>query len=296
VDPYMRGRMRDPSTPSYSQQFELGQPGDGAGIVKVLRTETPKYKVGDQLSTVVQWRGYQVLPEHAAGTVIQNPFNIPLSAYLGVAGGTGLTAFYGLRTYGKMQPGETIFISTAAGAVGSIAVQLAKFAGLKVIGSTGDDAKVQFLKEELGADIAFNYKTQSVWDVLKEHGPIDIYFDNVGGEQLDAALFHASQKGARIILCGYASEYNRGDKERYGIKHLGQGIQKALSINGFQVLQLLAQYGKKPFIEEYLPLLRDNKLKWKEHRTSGLENLPEGLVSLLRGQNDGKAVIVVAED
>lgn len=291
IDPYMRSLLRE-----YGG-WKLGQPGNGRGVVLVLRSETPKYKVGTYLFARVDWRAYHILPESASNqsTVLDESFGIPLSAYLGVAGMPGQTAFYSLRAFAKWKKGETLFVSSAAGGVGSLVVQLAKLAGLKVIGSAGDAQKIRFLKDELDADVAFNYKTESVWDVLKEHGPVDIYFDNVGGETLDAALLNAAQ-GGRIIFCGYASEYNRGGKEPYGVKNLVQGVSKSLSMNGFNVGDLVAEAGPEPFVKEVLPLLRDGKIKFQEDKTYGLQHAPEALLGVLTGKNHGKAIVVVAEE
>ncbi|KAF8321735.1 alcohol dehydrogenase [Clavulina sp. PMI_390] len=294
IDPYMRGRMRDPKVPSYSSPFELHKPGTGGLMVKVLRSESSKYKAGDHLITyAAEWRAYQVLSEDEAGRIVNNPYNLPWITFLGAAGGTARTAFYALRVFGKLKAGETIFISTAAGAVGSVAVQLAKLQGLKVIGSTGDDQKLPYLRE-LGVDVAFNYKKQSVWDVLKENGPINVYFDNVGGEQLDAALVNAAPTKARFIMCGYASEYN--GEEPYGVKHMDQVLKKRISMNGFLVGELVAEYGEDAWVNEYLPLIRDGKINFRIEEVHGLENLAAGLLKILKGENNGKGIVVVAED
>lgn len=294
VDPYFRGRMRDPSVKSYMPAFEVGKPGQGGKIVKVLRSESSKYKAGDVLSSFGAWNTYSVLPEAYAGEILDNPQGLPWSVFLGVGGMPGRTAFYSLREYAKFKKGETIFVSTAGGAVGSIVVQLAKLAGLRVIASAGSPDKLAFVKEELGADVVFNYKTESVWDVLEKEGPVDIYFDNVGGEQLDAALKNAAPKGTRIIVCGYASQYN--NEEPYGLKNGVKILTNSITINGFIQGDLVAAHGLGPFTSEYLPLLADGKLKYKEDRTVGLEKFPETLVDVLKGDNNGKAVVVVAED
>lgn len=297
IDPYMRGRMRDPKIPSYSPAMEVGKPGEGGGVVRVVRSESEKYKPGDHFAAPVQWKAYQVIPAERAGEVIQNPTNLPWPSFLTVAGGTARTAFYSLRTFGKLKAGETIFVTTAAGGVGSIVVQLAKLAGLRVIGSTGDDEKVKYLKEELGVEVAFNYKKESVWEVLKEHGPIDLYFDNVGGEQLDAAILNATQKGSRFIMCGYASEYNLPPgEEPYGLKNGRHILAKSITMNGFIVSNLIAEQGLKSFNDEYLPLVRERKVTQREQKTIGLENLAKGFVELLKGENKGKAIIIVVDE
>lgn len=294
VDPYMRNRMRDPSIKSYAPPFELGSVPDGRGIAVVLRSENPKIKTGDHISASLSWKAYNILDDKAGAQVIQNSANLPLSTFLGITGGPGLTAFYGLHAFAKMKKGETMFVSTASGAVGGVVVQLAKLAGLKVIGSAGSDEKVKYLKDDLGIDVAFNYKTTDTREQLKEHGPIDVYWDNVGGEVLDAALEFSAPFG-RFILCGYASEYNKGSKESYGIKHMSNGLVRSLSLNGFIVTTLIPQFGLEPFQKEYVPLVAGGKIKYLEHKTQGLEKIGEALVGVLKGDNLGKAVVVVAE-
>ncbi|KAF8321734.1 alcohol dehydrogenase [Clavulina sp. PMI_390] len=293
VDPYMRGRMRDPSIPSYSAPFDVGSVPFGGSVSKVLRSESPKYKVGDYVHIdPTPWRAYSIYPEDKAGTIIDNPQGLPWSTFLGVAGMPGETAFYSTKKYADFKKGDTIFVSTAAGAVGSVVVQLAKLNGLKVIGSTGDDSKLEYLRE-IGVDVPFNYKKESVWDILKANGPIDIYFDNVGGEQLDAALLYARDY-ARFLMCGYASSYN--NEETYGIKNMDLILRKTLHVQGFLVFRLRPLIGKDVFVKEFLPLVHEGKVKYQEDRVFGLDKVPEALLRLLKGQNKGKAIVVVAED
>jgi len=266
----------------------------------VLRSEDPEFKSGDYALVLAgaDWTLYHVLTKARHGfKKIEKPANLPLSVHVGVLGMPAMTAFFGLRAFAKMKPGETLFVSTAAGVVGSIVAQLAKLAGLKVIGSTGDDAKVKWLKE-LELDVAFNYKTTNVADVLKEHGPIDIYFDNVGGETLDIAIENTKQFG-RIILCGGISEYNRGDRPAYGIKNLSShGVAKSLSINGFIIGNLVPDDSEEHeiFYKEYQPLVEQGRIKFQETRVQGLENAPKALLALFKGENVGKTTVVVSEE
>jgi len=296
MDPYMRWRMRD-TKEGYSTPFEIGKPPEGEGIGLVIRSESPKFQTGDHLQGYLGWSAYTIISEADAEGPIQNPSKLPWSAFLGVGGMPARTAFYSLREYGAMKKGETIFVTTAAGAVGSVVVQLAVLAGLKVIASTGDDAKVAFVKDVLKADVVFNYKTTDTRKILQEHGPIDIYFDNVGGQSLDAALEFAKQHG-RFILCGYVSEYNRGDNEQYGIKNMGNVLSRSLHLNGFIVADLISRVegGIKPFLEEYVPLVANGKIKYLEARAHGLEKAGGAFLELLTGGNQGKAIIVVAEE
>jgi hypothetical protein len=297
LDPYLRGRMRDPSIQSYASTIPLGTPMQSRTIVKVIRSEDVDFQLGDYILVTrgADWSLYSVLTKSKNGLVkVQKPGNLPLSVYGGVLGMPGQTAFLSLRAFAKMKAGETLFVSTAAGVVGSAVAQLAKLAGLKVIGSTGDDDKVKWL-EELKLDVAFNYKTTKVADVLREHGPIDIYFDNVGGETLDVALEHIKQFG-RIILCGAISQYNRGDKPAYGIKNLSLAIGKSLSINGFIVSSLATAEEQKVFYKEYQPLVEQGKIKFQETRTQGLEKAADALLGMFKGENKGKTIVVVSEE
>ncbi|KAF8337057.1 uncharacterized protein EI90DRAFT_2968806 [Cantharellus anzutake] len=297
LDPYLRGTLRDPSVQSYRAANPLGKPMKSRTISKVIRSEDPDFKSGDYvLSLSSDWSLHAVLTKANGLSKLQKPTNASLSTYAGVLGMPGLTAFLSLRAFGRLKAGETLFVSTAAGVVGSVVAQLAKLAGLKVIGSTGDDSKVEWLKEELKLDVAFNYKTTKVADVLREHGPIDIYYDNVGGETLDVAFQHINKFG-RVILCGFASEYNKGDRPSYGIKNLSsQTISKTLSINGFVISDITDKEGLDAFEKEYRPLVEKGQIKYQETRYQGLEKTPEAFLAMFKGQNFGKTVVVVSDE
>ncbi|CEL53376.1 Zinc-type alcohol dehydrogenase-like protein PB24D3,08c OS=Schizosaccharomyces pombe (strain 972 / ATCC 24843) GN=SPAPB24D3.08c PE=3 SV=1 [Rhizoctonia solani AG-1 IB] len=215
IDPYLRGRMREVSSQSYVDKFQLGKPIANFGIGKVLRSEKNGVHPGDLFHIQdLSFQEYSVLaPEHPARVIKEEP-GIPLSAYIGVLGMPGMTAFYGLELVGKPVKGETIFVSSGASAVGSLVVQLAKAKGLKVIASVGSDDKVDFLKS-ISVDVPINYKKQNVADILAKEGPIDIYWDNAGGPTLEAAL-DACSVCARVVVCGAISQYNTS--EPYAIK------------------------------------------------------------------------------
>ncbi|CAE6439988.1 unnamed protein product [Rhizoctonia solani] len=214
IDPYLRGRMREP-TPQATGNLIIGQPIKNFGIGIVVRSEKDGINPGDLLYVPeLPFQEYNVLqPEHPSRVIKEEP-GIPLSAYTGVLGMPGMTAFYGFELVGKPVKGETIFVSSGASAVGSLVAQLAKAKGLKVIASVGSDDKVDFLKS-IGVDVGFNYKTQNIAEVLAKEGPIDIYWDNVGGSTLEAAL-DACNADARVVVCGAISQYNAS--EPYGIK------------------------------------------------------------------------------
>ncbi|KAG7152044.1 NADPH-dependent oxidoreductase 2-alkenal reductase like protein [Verticillium longisporum] len=204
----------------------------------------------------------------------------------------GTTAYEGLYEIGKPVAGETIFVSSAAGAVGQLVGQLAKAEGLKVIGSAGSQEKIDFIINELGFDGAFNYKTDEPNEALARLAPsgIDIYWDNVGGAQLEAAL-HAINKHGRIIACGSIVDYNVKPEDRYGVKNLFNIIGKSLTFKGFIVSLTPERY--QAFNDKVQPLLADGKVKAKVDITEGIENAPEGLVGIFHGKNFGKAVLKV---
>lgn len=240
-DPYMRGRMRDPNRPSYSPPFEIGKPMTAYALVQVLRlpdgqdgittSKGVTYRTGDILYGLFEIAEYSLLPkewlEHPQVNKVENPHKLPLSNFLSVMGMTGLTAYSSLYEIGRPKKGETIFISSAAGAVGQIVGQIAKREGLKVIGSVGDDAKLDFIVNELGFDGGFNYKKEkSALEALQRLAPdgVDIYYENVGGEQLEAAiecmnvfgriskfssfLVVVGRDANSVVACGMVSQYN----------------------------------------------------------------------------------------
>jgi NADPH-dependent curcumin reductase CurA len=295
-DPYMRRRMRDPSIQSYSAAFELNQSIVGHGIGVVIRSESSKFPVGSKWAgPTIPWQEYSILDENNTARFNQIPegLNVPLSTFIGINGMPGQAAWYGLREYGHLKQGDVAFISTAAGAVGAVVAQLAKLAGAKVIASTGSDDKVTWLKNELGLDVVFNYKTTSTEEILKKEGPINLYWDNVGGPTLEAAIEHSAVH-ARFIICGQISEYNT--TERYGIKNTNLILWKRLSVNGFIWSDLITKYGFKPFYDEVPQLVADGKIKFKEHITKGLENADKALAALFQGDNFGKSIVIVEEE
>lgn len=211
-DPYLRGKMRDSKVKSYSPAFELDAPITNDTVSKVLKSDAPDFKEGEIVLGYLPIAEYaRVTKEQMAGVrKINNPHNLDVSYFIGPLGMPGLTAYSGLHKIGKPQKGETIFISSAAGAVGQVVGQVAKREGLRVIGSVGSDAKLDFITKELGFDGGFNYKKEKALDALKRLAPdgIDIYFENVGGEQLEAALEVLNPHG-RIAACGMVSSLHR---------------------------------------------------------------------------------------
>lgn len=221
--------------------------------------------------------------------VLGNPTNLPWSAFIGVLGMPGQTAFFGWSEYSKARKGETVFVSTGAGPVGSFVIQLAKLGGLKVIGSAGSEEKVQFMKE-IGADVAFNYKTTSTKEVLEKEGPIDIYWDNVGGETLDAALSNAN-KGARFIECGMIAGYNNGGAPVYNLSNM---FRASISMNGFIVSDLAPKWANE-FNKVIPSKVASGEIKYREDIYHGLERVGEVILAVQKGKNKAKAVVHVAD-
>jgi len=205
-DPYQRGKMRDPSIKSYTPPYEVNEPIPNSAVAKVLKSDSPDYKEGDLVIAQVAIAEYVTLSKESLGAIqtkIHNPHNLDLGLFLGPLGMPGLTGYSSLYEIGKPKKGETIFVSSAAGAVGQIVGQIAKKEGLRVIGSVGSDDKLDFIINELGFDAGFNYKKESVKAALARLAPegIDIYYENVGGEHLEAAIDKMNDWG-RIVACG----------------------------------------------------------------------------------------------
>jgi NADPH-dependent curcumin reductase CurA len=287
VDPYMRGRMNGGK--SYVPPFELGKPMSGGAVGEVVESHAPEFQPGDVVTSNYGWREYFIAtPQelHPVSRDIQ-----PLSVYLGALGMTGLTAWAGLYLV-DVKADDVIFISGAAGAVGNVAGQLAKIHGCEVIGSAGSLEKVKFLREECGFDIAFDYKTSPVIPVIEQLNlaalnGIDVYFDNVGGEMLEAAL-SALRVNGRIIACGGISGYN-AEMPQPGPTNLFNITTKRLTMKGLIVGDWLGCRGEfERIVGEYY---RSGKLKNKETIIVGLENAVGAFLGLFDGKNIGKMVV-----
>ncbi|KAL3157229.1 hypothetical protein ABBQ38_001466 [Trebouxia sp. C0009 RCD-2024] len=292
VDPYLRGRMN--AGKSYVPAFELGKPLYSGALGKVVKSSNSSFKDGDIVFGSLHWANYTRVPEGKGLTKIDTSAGLPLSYYLGVLGMTGLTAYAGLLEIGKPKEGETVYVSAASGAVGQIVGQIAKLKGCRVVGSAGTDEKVKLLKEKFAYDAAFNYKTcKDLTATLQELCPngIDIYFENVGGEMLEAVL-DVCNKNARIPTCGMISQYNVPDK--VGVRNLFQVIYKRLLIQGFIVGDYLPTLGVQ-FKKDMSQWLKEGKMNYLDDVTHGLENAPKAFIGMLHGENVGKAVVKVAE-
>jgi NADPH-dependent curcumin reductase CurA len=288
VDPYMRGRMNEGK--SYVPPFQLGKAMEGGAVGEVIESRSPLLKPGDTVASMYGWRDYFVTTADRLRSVDRHIQ--PLSVYLGTLGVTGLTAWAGLKLI-HLKAGETIFISGAAGAVGNVAGQLAKLAGCHVIGSAGSHEKVKFLLEECGFDHAFNYHSAPLLDQLNLAAPdgIDVYFDNVGGPTLEAALSSLRVHG-RIAACGSISGYNQL-QPLPGPSNLSNIITRRLTIKGFIVSDWLNRQSE--FETEAAAFLQAGKLKDKQTIFKGIENAVDAFLGLFDGRNTGKMVVELLE-
>jgi NADPH-dependent curcumin reductase CurA len=288
VDPYMRGRMND--VKSYVPPFRLGAVMDGGAVGRVVASQAEGFAVGDAVLHGLGWREYATLD---ATKAVRVDDSLPLNSFLGVLGMTGLTAYAGLLEVGSFKPGEAVFVSGAAGAVGSMVGQIAKLRGASlVVGSAGSPEKVRRLTEVLGFDAAFDYKAGPVSEQLAKAAPegIDVYFDNVGGKHLEAAVGALKLRG-RAVLCGAIAQYNDTEAPA-GPRNLALAIGKRLRLEGMLVGD---HYAMQPqFVEEVGGWLREGKLVVDETVVDGFENAVDAFLSMLRGANTGKMLVKLA--
>ena len=284
VDPYMRGRMNDMK--SYVPPFQVGQPLEGGAVGEVIESRAPAMAVGSIVISSKGWRDRFVADPREL-RVVDGSMQ-PLSIYLGALGMTGFTAWIGLDLIG-VKAGEVVFISGAAGAVGSLAGQLAKLRGCHVIGSAGSAEKVGLLTAELGFDAAFNYKDGEVYAQLKRAAPdgIDAYFDNVGGDHLEAA-FSSLRDHGRVAACGQISRYN-ADGPVPGPRNMFVIVTKRLTIRGFLVFDWMNRMPE--FLAEVAPHVKSGRIRSKETIVEGLEHAPQAFMDLFSGENVGKMVV-----
>lgn len=287
VDPYMRSRMNDAK--SYAPPFELDQPMTGGAVGVVVAANASRIPVGATVLHWQGWRDYAVVPEASAQVV--DPDVAPVSAYLGVLGMPGLTAFGGLVQSGGFAPGDVVFVSAAAGAVGSLVGQLARLRGAaRVIGSAGSADKVRYLTDELGFDAAFNYKDGPALAALKAAAPegIDLYFDNVGGEQLEAAISRMNVHG-RIALCGAISQYSATEPVP-GPRNFVSVIGKRLRIQGLLAVDFAPL--REQFVREVGAYLAAGQITYRETFVDGgVDAAVDAFLGLFSGQNTGKMIV-----
>ena len=288
VDPYMRGRIS--GMKSYSAGVEIGQMMVGGGVAEVVESKNPGFAAGDIVDIYMGWQEYAI--SNGKGLRRVDPAIAPVSTAEGVLGMTGLTAYFGLLDVCNPKPGETVVVSGAAGAVGSVVGQIAKIKGCRTVGIAGGDDKVDWILRECGYDAAFNYKTTENYSArLKESCPhgIDVYFDNVGGPITDA-VFGMINLGARVSVCGQISQYNN-TKVEMGPRFLGALIVARAKVQGFLISDYAARFG--PALAEMSQWVRSGEIKYREDIVDGFENLPKAFIGLLQGENIGKRLVKV---
>ncbi|MFV2070177.1 MAG: NADP-dependent oxidoreductase [Pirellulales bacterium] len=291
VDPYMRGRMNDVA--SYADPVDIGQVMVGECVGRVIESRHARFPKGSYVCGMFGWQEYAV--SDGAGVRKLDPSLAPLSTAVHVLGMPGLTAYFGLMEVCRPQPGQTVVISAAAGAVGSAVGQLAKLAGCRVVGIAGSQEKIDWIIGELGFDAALNYKTSDNYcEDLKQLCPegIDAYFDNVGGPITDA-VFPLLSVGARIAICGQISQYNV-DKPQQGPRLLWHLIIKRATVQGFLVFDFADQY--RAALRQLGEWFQAGKLRYRERITDGIENAPRAFLELMQGANVGKQLVRLRDE
>jgi hypothetical protein len=286
VDPYMRPRMND--VRSYVAPFTLGEAMTGGAVGRIAVSRSPRFAEGDWVVHPLGWREWALSEESRLRRI--DPASAPISTSLGVLGMPGFTAWYGLFELGAPQAGETVFVSGAAGAVGSAAGQMARVAGCHVVGSAGSREKVAWLRE-LGFDGAFDYREERPRDGLARLAKdgIDIYFDNVGGDHLEAAI-GALRTYGRIVACGSISRYNDAEPTP-GPRNMFMVVTKRLRMQGYIITDHSDRF--RDFAREAAEWVRDGRLRYRETVVEGIENAPKAFLGLLRGENIGKMLVKV---
>ena len=283
VDPYMRGRMND--VKSYVPPFALDEPMDGGAIGEVVESKAEGFAVGDLVQHMAGWRDEAVIPARMAQKLPD--LGAPPEQFLGVLGVTGLTAYFGLLDAASAKADDVVFVSAAAGAVGSVVVQIAKAKGMTVIGSAGGPEKCDFVRS-LGADHVVDYKAGSVLKSLAAAAPdgIDVYFDNVGGEHLDAA-FALARQNARFAICGMIGGYN--DPTPPSFRFIARVIAMRIRLKGFIVFDYFPRMAE--FYQEMGPWIANGTVKSRETVVDGLENAHDAFLGLFEGANTGKMLV-----
>lgn len=284
VDPAMRPRL--------SAGYELDQVMAGGALGRIERSKNPDFAEGDLVRNPLGFREYAVSDGRGLAKLAPEP-EIPLTAYMSVLGGTGFTAYGGLLEIGKLKDGEQVFVSTAAGAVGSVAAQIAKIKGCYVIGSTGSADKAAWLRDEAGLDAVINYKETPIRQGVKAAAPkgIDVYFDNVGGDHLDAALASMNTLG-RVAVCGMISGYNNPGA-RTPVYNLSNIIYGRINLRGFVATDFMNL--RPQFESDMRAWLREGKIKWRETVLEGIAEAPHAMVGLMQGENIGKMLVKLSD-
>ncbi|MGG4166579.1 NADP-dependent oxidoreductase [Rossellomorea vietnamensis] len=290
VDPYMRGRMSDAK--SYVAPFQLNEALSGGVVGEIVESQSEHFQKGDFVVGMLPWQEYSLANEKEVRSI--DPDVAPISTHLSILGMTGLTAYFGLTDIGQPKEGETVVVSGAAGAVGSVVGQIAKIKGARVVGIAGSEEKVSYLTDTLGFDEGINYKTtDNIYKTLKEACPngIDVYFENVGGEIGDAAL-SLLNKHARIPVCGAISSYNKTDRD-LGPRVQSKLIKSSALMKGFVVNDYSDRF--KEGATELGQWLSQGKMQYEETITEGLDNVTDAFLGLFQGKNIGKQLVKIAD-
>jgi len=284
LDPYMRGRMSQQK--SYVKGVEIGEVMTGETAGEVVESKHPKFKPGDKVTAPSGWQLHWCGKGEMLTKV--DASKAPLSYFLGCLGMPGRTAYFGTKDICQPKPGETVVVSAASGAVGSVVGQLAKAWGCRAVGIAGGKAKCDYVVKELGFDACIDYKAGNLYDNLKAACPkgVDCLFENVGGEILDTTLRLMNVRG-RITICGLISDYNA--KEPYGLKNFRSILVNRLTVRGMIVFDWVERYPEAN--RDLLELVIGGKLKYRESVVQGIENAPKGLIGLLKGENFGKQLV-----
>ncbi|ARS89253.1 NADP-dependent oxidoreductase [Natrarchaeobaculum aegyptiacum] len=290
VDPYMRGRMRDAE--SYAEPWDVGDPMKASVVGEVLESEAETFEPGDIVTGDLLWAEHAVADADELQRV--DPDLGPISTAVGVLGMPGVTAYWGLRDICDPAPGDTVFVSAAAGAVGSVVGQLAQLSGARVVGTAGSDAKVEWLTEDLGFDAAINYKTEDdLYGAVAEACPngIDAYFDNVGGEITDAVWMQLNEF-SRVAVCGQIALYNETEVPM-GPRKLTTLIETRATVEGFLVSDYQNRWGDA--LRRLSQFIQQGDLEYRENVVEGFENAPDAFLGLFEGENIGKQLVKVGE-
>ena len=287
LDPYMRGRMND--VKSYAPCAQLGEVMVGQTVGEVIESRDPRFKPGDKVLTQLGWQLYGVAKASELAPI--DATRAPTSYYLGILGMPGITAWFGLSEIGRPNAGETVVVSAASGAVGSVVGQLARIGRCRVVGIAGGPAKCDYVVKELGFEACIDYKAGNLLQDLRRACPkgVDVHFENVGGEILDT-LLRLMNPFSRIIVCGLIAEYNA--TEPYAYTMLRSVLVNRIRMQGMIVFDWKDRYGEA--IEGLAGYLADGKLKYRESVVEGIENAPEGFIALLKGANFGKQLVRLA--
>ncbi len=287
LDPYMRGRMD--AAKSYAKSVEIGEVMEGGTIGEVIESRNDKFKVGEFVTGRIGWQEYGT--SDGVGATKIDASSAPLSAYLGVLGMPGVTAWVGLLDIGQPKAGETVVVSAASGAVGSVVGQIAKIHGARAVGIAGGKAKCDYVVNELGFDACVDYKAGALYDMLKAACPkgIDVYFENVGGAITDTVLA-LMNPFSRMPVCGLISQYNAASADDlHGIKNIRSVLTNRIKMQGFIVSDRMELW--RPARADLATWLAEGKLKYRESVVAGLANAPEALIGLLQGRNFGKQLV-----